>query len=178
MQCHSGVEGKSVVVLVCRSLQGTAVLLESIPWEPYVEDSTGKTGALQNHNQKQHSRYKNTPTHQSTTMRTKCDWWEKEGRAKVPMNDWNIQWVWPGGTRVLRGAKWDTSRKNSHECIYDLRQPIPWLHKIAFVEMVSRRSSKVVLEVLVKTSGRFKVLPRYSWYKGLNPRGKILPARG
>jgi hypothetical protein len=27
----------------------------------------------------------------SPSMRAKCDWWEKEGRAKVPMNDWNIQ---------------------------------------------------------------------------------------
>ena len=28
MQCHSGVEGTSVVVLLYRSLQGTAVLLD------------------------------------------------------------------------------------------------------------------------------------------------------
>jgi hypothetical protein len=24
----------------------------------------------------------------SPTMRTKCDWWEKEGSAKVPRNEW------------------------------------------------------------------------------------------
>jgi hypothetical protein len=34
---------------------------------------------------------------------------------------------------------------------------------------------ELITDWLSKTSGR---LPRYSWYKELDPHGKILPARG
>ena len=42
----------------------------------------------------------------------------------------------------------------------------------------TKQKSNFVSPCFEKTSGRFNMLPRYSWYKGLDPQGKILLARG
>ena len=52
------------------------------------------------------------------------------------------------------------------------------LYKRTTMTIVMTTTTQVLIANTKKTSGWLNALPRYSWYKGLNPHSKILPARG